>query len=380
MNFKIFIFFYPFYYLLTILIASLAVNFNLVRHSGFTCQSFSEGGISHIEKPDTTSKDTITIIGVGDIMLGTNYPSSKYLPPENDCKPLLQSVLHILKDADVTFGNLEGTFLNTGSVAKKCKDPTKCYVFRMPEAYVKCLAEAGFDILSLANNHSYDFGQPGIINTIRLLDENDILYAGLLTHPASIFIKDNIKFGFCAFSPNSGTCDIRNISNAQRIVRELDKQCDIVIVSFHGGAEGKSHQHITRKIEIFYGENRGNVYEFAHKVIDAGADIVFGHGPHVTRAIEIYKNKFIIYSLGNFCTYARFNLSGPNGIAPIIKLSVNKNGKFLKGKIIPIVQSGEGDSKIDTLKRAILKLKELTKQDFPEQDISITDNGDIIQN
>ncbi|GAI11159.1 unnamed protein product, partial [marine sediment metagenome] len=236
----------------------------------------------HIEKTDTTLKDTITIIGVGDIMLGTNYPSSKYLPPENDCKPLLQSVLTILKDADVTFGNLEGAFLNTGSVAKKCKDTTKCYVFRIPDAYVKCLAEAGFDILSLANNHSYDFGQPGIINTIRLLDENDILYAGLLTHPTSIFIKDNIKFGFCAFSPNSGTCDIRNISNAQRIVRELDKQCDIVIVSFHGGAEGKNHQHITRKIEIFYGENRGNVYEFAHKVIDAGADIVFGHGPHVT--------------------------------------------------------------------------------------------------
>lgn len=377
---------YPFYSLLIILIISFTKNVsisNIDSSAGLSDETLVKSEAeAKVEKTDSslTLKDTITIIGVGDIMLGTNYPSSKYLPPENDCKPLLQSVLPILKDADVTFGNLEGTFLNTGSVAKRCKDPTKCYTFRMPEAYVKCLAEADFDILSLANNHSYDFGQPGIINTIRLLDENDILYAGLLTHPTSIFIKNNIKFGFCAFSPNSGTCDIRNISNAQRIVRELDKQCDIVIVSFHGGAEGKSHQHVTRKIEIFYGENRGNVYEFAHKVIDAGADIVFGHGPHVTRAIEIYKNKFIIYSLGNFCTYARFNLSGANGIAPIIKLSVNKNGKFLKGKIIPIVQSGEGGSKIDTLKRAIYKLKELTKQDFPEQNISITDNGDIIQN
>ncbi|KKK93514.1 hypothetical protein LCGC14_2692140, partial [marine sediment metagenome] len=65
---------------------------------------------------------------------------------------------------------------------------------------------------------------------------------------------------------------------------------------------------MTRESEIYLGYDRGNIYEFAHMVVDAGADVVFGHGPHVTRAAEIYKDRFIIYSLGNFCTYRRFNL------------------------------------------------------------------------
>ena len=67
-------------------------------------------------------------------------------------------------------------------------------------------------------------------------------------------------------------------------------------------------------------QNRGSVYRFAHEVVDAGADVVFGHGPHVTRALEFYRDRLICYSLGNFATYRRFNLSGPNGIAPIVKV------------------------------------------------------------
>jgi hypothetical protein len=92
-------------------------------------------------------------------------------------------------------------------------------------------------------------------------------------------------------------------------------------------------KHITCKTEIFLGENRGNPYEFARMAIDAGADVVLGHGPHVIRAIDVYKGRFIAYSLGNFATYGRFNLSGSNGIAPIIEIDVDNNGKFLRGKI-----------------------------------------------
>ena len=126
----------------------------------------------------------------------------------------------------------------------------------------------------------------------------------------------------------------------------LADTCDIVIVSFHGGAEGADFQHVPKTNEMFHGENRGDVYNFAHTMIDNGADVVFGHGPHVTRAIEVYKDRFISYSLGNFCTYGRFNLAGPNGLAPIVKINVDTSGRFLSGRIIPVYQTMAGRSKI----------------------------------
>ena len=107
----------------------------------------------------------------------------------------------------------------------------------------------------------------------------------------------------------------------------------------------------------------------------AGADIVFGHGPHVTRAIEIYRDRFIIYSLGNFCTYRRFNLRGPNGIAPIIKVQLTPGGRFLKGEIIPVHQPGSGGASLDSQKRAISKLQELSTLDFPEVPLNIDPEG-----
>ena len=222
--------------------------------------------------------DSITIIGVGDIMLGTNYPSSNYLPP-NDGKDLLKPVEHILQNADVTFGNLEGVLLTGEGDVKKCNDPTKCYAFKSPEHYAEYLKKAGFDVVSLANNHVGDFGNPGRKSTIRALKESGIQYAGLIDIPTSIFEHEGMTYGFCAFSPNNGTVSIHNYDYAKQIIQQLDEQCDIVIVSFHGGAEGSKYRNITRQTEMFLGENRGNPYQFARTVIDAGADIVFGHGP-----------------------------------------------------------------------------------------------------
>ncbi len=331
---------------------------------------------------DSIPLDTLTVIGVGDIMLGTDYPSKAYLPPGNDCKPLLAAVQSILQDADVTFGNLEGCFLDSGEVVKKCDNPALCYAFRTPEAYFECIVDAGFDIFSLANNHSGDFGERGRNSTKRLIEEAGLCHAGLLDSPTMVFEKDGIRYGLAAFSPIDGTCRIEtdSIPEAQRLIRELAKKSDIVIVSFHGGAEGRRHQHVPRKTEIFYDEDRGNVYLFARKMIDAGADIVFGHGPHVTRAIDLYKNRFIAYSLGNFCTYKRFSLKGASGIAPIIKVFVDKQGQFLKATVTPVYQNKTSGPKIDTQKRAIKQLQDLTNADFPEAGLVITDEGEVRKN
>lgn len=315
------------------------------------------------------------IIGVGDMMLGTNYPSKSYLPA-NGGKDMLASVQDSLLVADVTFGNLEGTILDSGGTAKRCGNPDACYVFRSPESYGQHFANAGFDLLSLANNHSGDFGLTGRNKTKAVLDELDIAYAGLAgTDETAIIERDGIKYGFCAFAPNSGTCDVRNLSRAKSIVASLVPQCDIIIVSFHGGAEGSKHQNVTRKTETYYGENRGNVYNFAHAVVDAGADIVFGHGPHVTRAMELYNDRLICYSLGNFCTYGRFNVRGVNGVAPIVSLRVDDEGQFVDGKILPIYQMKTHGPKFDPQKRAIQLVRDLTASDIPDTDLEISEDG-----
>jgi len=326
-------------------------------------------------------KDTIEIIGVGDIMMGTNFPNKSYLPPAGG-KQLLDAVKDILTSADITFGNLEGVILDEGGKQKYCKNPKICYLFRSPESYLNNLKEAGFDVLSTANNHAGDFGNEGRRSTMKLLDSLEFHHAGQLTKPYTTFIKDGMKYGFVAFSPNTGTVSIHDYPKAKSIVQHLDSISDVVIVSFHGGAEGSKYQHVTRKTETFYGENRGNVYRFAHSMIDAGADVIFGHGPHVTRAVEVYKNRFISYSLGNFCTYARFNLSGDNGLAPIINVRTTATGAFINAQITPIIQVRPGGPKIDSQKRVISRLQSLTKKDFPEVPISIDDNGVItyIQN
>ncbi len=318
-----------------------------------------------------------TIVGVGDMMLGTNYPSASYLPA-NDGKNLLDDVRGIIKAADVAFGNHEGSILDKGGTPKSCRNPKVCYVFRSPERYATHFSDAGFDVLSLANNHSGDFGPEGRKRTKAVLKEAGIHFAGLAgTDETAVFERNGVKYGFCAFAPNSGTCDIRNIARAKEIVAQLVKETDVVIVSFHGGAEGADHQHVPKRTETYVGENRGDVWKFAHSVIDAGADIVFGHGPHVTRAIELYKDRFITYSMGNFCTYGRFSLSGPAGFAPLIELKINKEGAFSSGRIVPTYQQKQHGPKIDSQKRAINKIIELTKADFPDTPLSIDLDGNI---
>ena len=323
------------------------------------------------------SKDTLCIIGTGDIMLGTNYPSVTYLPPGDDCSPLLRPVHHVLQSGDVLFGNLEGGFSSEGGTPKKCKDTTKCYVFRMPDHFASCLTEAGYDVLSVANNHVNDFGAEGRASTSALLDSLGFAYAGFISHPWTTFEKEGITYGFAAFAPNKGTMDLKDYAGAARITRMLDSLADVVIISFHGGGEGKDHQHVIKGDEEYLGYNRGSVWHFAHTVVDAGADVVFGHGPHVTRAMELYKDRLICYSLGNFATYRRFNLRGPNGIAPIVKVNVDAEGHFLSGQVVPVYQPGEGGPRIDPSARVIHKLIELCNADFPGQELHISTDGSL---
>lgn len=320
----------------------------------------------------------IVIAAVGDIMLGTSFPSSAFLPPADKISNLFGSLADTLAGADIAFGNLEGSFLNHGEPAKQCRDTTICYLFRMPENLSGILGDAGLDIISLANNHTGDFGEAGRKTTMRLLDSLGIHYAGITEAPWKIFHAGSLLIGFCAFAPNKGTINLADRKEVARIIRLLADTCNIVIASFHGGAEGADHQRVPRNDEYHAGENRGNVYELARIMIDNGADVVFGHGPHVTRAIDIYKDRFIAYSLGNFCTYSRFNITGPNGIAPLIIIETDHEGRFITGRVIPAYQiKGEG-VRYDSQGRVIKKIRELMSLDFPDSLLSLTEDGVII--
>lgn len=329
-----------------------------------------------IAKQDTVSfvrKDTLTIIGVGDIMMGTSYPEDK-LPP-NDGAFQMRDVEPVLRNADVTFGNLEGTLLDAGGTPKTCKDPKVCYVFRTPTRYIKNLISAGFDMMSLANNHAGDFGDAGRTSSMKTLEAGGILHAGQMQQKTVIFEKDSIKYGLLAVSPNGNCVQLNDHAAAIALVKHLDSLVDIIIVSFHGGAEGAQYQNIPRKNELFHGENRGDVYKFSRLMIDAGADIIFGHGPHVTRAVDVYKDRFIAFSMGNFCTYRGISVTGVNGLAPIMKVYTDRTGKLFKAEITPTYQSYGTGVKIDPQKQVIKKIQELTKKDLPESKVRIDDNG-----
>ncbi len=320
----------------------------------------------------------ITIIGVGDIMLGSNYPS-KNLLPKNDYN-ILSDTEKILQDADITIGNLEGTLFDEGGIPKSCSDPSVCFVFRTPSKYGQYLKKAGFDYLSIANNHSNDFGDEGISKTMKNLDELGIKYTGIKKLAETTIIeKDNLKYGFVSFAPLSKTVDLNDYEYGSELIKSLKNEVDIVIVMFHGGAEGNGKEHLTRKTEMFFGENRGNVFKFARMAVDAGADIIFGQGPHVTRAIELYKNKFISYSAGNFATYGKFNLKGSSGIAPIFKITLDSKGNFIEGEIIPVRQTkGVYGPFIDENKSAVKEIISLNKSDFPEGNgLSVSEDGKI---
>lgn len=319
-------------------------------------------------------KTNLSIMAVGDMMLGTDYPDYRLAP--NDGRDLLSNVTTVLSQADITFGNLEGTFGTAGVAEKECPDVRRCYVFRMPPRYAQYLKQAGFDVMSLANNHARDFGDSGRLLTMQTLDDAGIKHSGLMDDIAQWELK-GLKVVLIAFAPFRGAHDFLDLDYVRATIENLSKLNDIVIVSFHAGAEGDKHTHVPFETEYFYGENRGDVALFAHTAIEAGADVILGHGPHVPRALELYQGKIIAYSLGNFCTTLGVNVAGLNGLAPILSINIDEKGDFKSGNIISAKQIRPGGPHLDRTHRAARLIKQLTQQDFPLTALEIDTSGNI---
>ena len=318
--------------------------------------------------------DTLTIAMVGDIMMGTTFPTT--MLPDNNGADLFRDAKPILTEADLAVGNLEGTLCDGGKSTKG--NGPNSYAFRTPTAYAPNLKDAGFDFLSMANNHANDFGIEGIESTERCLQEQGILFSGIEGRVESAVIeRKGKKIGLCAFGHNSYTIKHLDLDNVARIVDDLVSRCDLVIVSFHGGAEGKNKCHLPQGTETFLGENRGSLRELAHFCIDHGADIVYGHGPHVTRAVEVYKNRFIAYSLGNFCTTYNVNLTGISGHAPLITVSIDDDGNFLTADIHPMIQTRGIGPRHDKTGSVVRQMKMLSETDIPHNQANIDEKGHI---
>lgn len=324
----------------------------------------------------------ITIAAVGDVMLGSPFPNDSRMPP-NDGADLLKDVTPILSGADIAFGNMEGPIVD-GGISEKCKEPkpgepVRCFAFRMPTRFAKNLKAAGFDVMSIANNHASDFGEAGRASTRRTLDELGIKHIGSdRAQFSTAYLNVNGRtVAFVGFAHNAIQPNVNDLETARRLVQEADKKADIVVVSFHGGAEGTGAQNVPKETEMFLGEKRGNLPLFAHTVIDAGADLVIGHGPHVLRGMEIYKDRLIDYSLGNFATYGWFSLKAETALTAIIEARLAPDGKFLGGKIHAAKQEGLGGPVLDPSGAAIKKIRSLSQTDFGQSAPTIAEDGTI---
>ena len=316
----------------------------------------------------------MTIAMTGDIMMGTTFPSIQL--PANDGRDLFRDTKEITQQANIAVGNLEGAVCEGGQ-STKGTGPNS-FAFRMPTRFAPLLKDAGYDFLSMANNHARDFGSEGIASTERVLKEQGIAFSGIEGRQESAVVeRDGVRYGLCAFGHNSYTLKHANLDNVKRILDDLRKKSDIIIVSFHGGAEGKAQNHLPYGVETFLGENRGDLRTFAHFCIDNGADVVYGHGPHVVRAMEVYKGRFIAYSLGNFCTPYGMSLSGISGYSPVVQITIGSDGTFRKGKVFSFIQTkGVGPRRDDT--HAVAReMKRLTEADIKNSPIQIDNEGNI---
>lgn len=315
----------------------------------------------------------ITIKAVGDIVAGTNFPD--YRLPQNPNQLFPQSIRNQLKGSDILFGNYESTLTNHPYTSK---DVTKAIVFafRSPPTYANLFSQVGFDVMSVANNHAMDFGRIGFEDTVKHLNSAGVKAIGVKNKITYSTVKGIpvAWIGFCFYD----YCNkIQDIARGKALVKQAKQKAKIVIISMHVGAEGVDAVNVRNQTEFFYGENRGNSIDFSRSMIDAGADLILGHGPHVPRAMELYKGKLIAYSLGNFLGYKTFSTSGVKANSLILEAKLNQDGDFVSGKITSVRLDKQGIPQIDGQNRTSKLINTLTKNNFPNTKILINNQGEI---
>jgi hypothetical protein len=183
--------------------------------------------------------------------------------------------------------------------------------------------------------------------------------------------------GLIGFTTYPFAYDLLDIERSQAVVDSVRPLVDLLIVTFHGGAEGVHAQHTGEVAESLGKEPRGDLRRWAHAVIDAGADAVIGHGPHVLRGMEFYRGRLIAYSLGNFLTYRGFNLEGPLGITGVLRLEFAVDRTLRRARLVPMVQLPRRGPAPDPDGAAIQLVRTLSREDFGTTAAQISPSGEI---
>jgi len=231
--------------------------------------------------------------------------------------------------------------------------------------------------MGLANNHAMDFGEDGRTSSRQTLEAQGIAHTGEIGDIAHLTVKGE-KIAVIAFATYPGAYNLLDLDDSLQAIRQARADSDLLIVSFHGGGEGATHQHVLQGDEQFLGEDRGDLRQFAHAAIDAGAALVLGSGPHVVRGMEIYQGKLIAYSLGNFATYGPFNLSAENGISLILEAHLAPDGSFIRGQAYPVKQGKPGGPKLDPAMSILPILRDLSREDFGPSGIVVGPRGELL--
>jgi hypothetical protein len=303
--------------LVTIIVAPLAFA------PGRTVEPSTGAAPPPPRKPERRAR-SITIGWVGDITPGSRYG----LPPAGG-RGLFAAVGRALREPDLMVGNLEGTF-SRGGVSKCGAGAADCYAFQAPPANARALRAAGFDLLNLANNHSFDYGREGQWQTLTALNAAKIAFTGLPAH-VRVLSRRGIRVAFIGFSTYRWTTSMNDARMVRALVDQGAAIADVVVVLFHAGAEGSDRTAVPPGREWAFGEDRGDSRAFAHLAIDAGADLVLGSGPHVVRGIEAYRGRLIAYSLGNFAGVRNFASGGTLSLSGILTVRVNRRGRVRNG-------------------------------------------------
>jgi poly-gamma-glutamate capsule biosynthesis protein CapA/YwtB (metallophosphatase superfamily) len=299
---------------------------------------------------------TFSLTWVGDMTFGSPgaWPSDGTGSLVAAMKPYLHS--------DLTVGNLESA-LGDLPMSKCSPGESDCYSFEAPDYTATDLKQDGFSAVNVANNHTLDAGQAGEVSTDDALHGAGLLYAG---RPGQItyLTRNGIKIALLGFAPWSYDADALDIPAAEALVRQAKAHAQVVIVMEHLGGEGDGYRHVLPGEEYFLSQDRGNSIAFTHGVIDAGADLVMGSGPHVLRGFQWYRGHLIAYSLGNFCGYNTLGLDEYTSISAMLHVTLNAAGQFVKGSITPLQLESPGIPQVDPDKTAISYINSLSADDF----------------
>lgn len=258
--------------------------------------------------------------------------------------------------------------------------PVRCYAFLTPTLLAPRLADAGFTHLNLANNHANDFGQDG-----RRTTETTLQGLGVATYgPLGRIAIDTVRrgggmtvVGVIGFTTYPFAYDLLDIPRSVAVVDSVRHLVDVLVVTFHGGAEGAAALHLPFAAESLGREPRGDLEAWAHAVVDAGADLVVGHGPHVLRGIEFRRGKLIAYSLGNFATYRGFNLVGPQAVTGVLQVELAGDGRLVRARLVPMQQAPRQGPAPDPDAAAARLVRELSETDFGPAAARVADDGSI---